>query len=105
APACPLAGRCGGCDWLYLDLGAGDVAHVLERGENDLQLRLALERLVGVKPIAASATSGERACRRAPRRRLRGHLEKLAAEHLALLDDIGDHALSGQRALDEHGSA
>jgi len=40
-PACPLAGECGGCDWLHLD-PAG------QRRERETAVRAALERLGGL---------------------------------------------------------
>jgi 23S rRNA (uracil1939-C5)-methyltransferase len=41
APGCPLAGVCGGCDWLHLDPEA-------QRRERALAVRAALERLGGL---------------------------------------------------------
>ena len=41
APGCPLAGVCGGCDWLHLDPGA-------QRRQRELAVRAALERLGGL---------------------------------------------------------
>ncbi len=40
-PACPLAGTCGGCDWLHL-------APASQRRERELAVRAALERLGGL---------------------------------------------------------
>ena len=40
-PGCPLAGTCGGCDWLHLDAAA-------QRREREHAVRAALERLGGV---------------------------------------------------------
>ena len=40
-PRCPLAGTCGGCDWLHLDPAA-------QRRERERTVRAALERLGGV---------------------------------------------------------
>jgi 23S rRNA (uracil1939-C5)-methyltransferase len=41
SPGCPLAGTCGGCDWLHLAPGA-------QRREREAALRAALERLGGL---------------------------------------------------------
>lgn len=41
APACPLAGTCGGCDWLHL-------APAAQRREREVAVRAALERLGGL---------------------------------------------------------
>ncbi len=40
-PGCPLAGRCGGCDWLHL-------APAIQRREREVAVRAALERLGGL---------------------------------------------------------